>query len=80
MKIVNESTIVISGNLYTDMYLDWGLLSIDPSDITIHVKGDIIFGVLRKPNRMKTKDYYLVYEDFLKTHGQIYDIIAFSKI
>ena len=80
MRIVNQNTIVILGNLYTDMYLDPGLLSIDSSDITIHVKGDIIFGVLRKPNRMKTKDYYLVYEDFLKTHGQIYDIIAFSKI
>jgi len=77
---INKNTFVIRGDLYTDMYLDPRLLDRNENNITIHVKGDIHFGVLRPPKSLKTNDYYLDYEVFTSTHGPIYDLIGFSKI
>jgi len=78
MKKINQNTFVVTGNLYTDMYMDPRLLS-EIGNI-IHVKGDVIFGVLRNPTRLKSGDYYMRYEEFIKSHGPICDVIAFSKI
>lgn len=77
---INEKTFLVRGDLYTDMYLDPILLERNENNVTIHVKGDIHFGVLRPPSKLKEGDYYLDYEVFTSTHGPIFDIVAFSKI
>ena len=78
MKLVDEKTILVRGNIYTNMILDPRLL--DDIGITIHAKGDVFFGLEKKPNRMRTEDFYFDYEEFIRTYGPIYDIIASSKI
>ena len=78
MKFLNEKILLIEGNIYTDMIMDPGLLT--GNGITIHVKGDVFFGVMQKPNRLNPKDFYLRYEEFIKTYGHIFDIIAYSQI
>ena len=78
MKKIDENTFLVTGNLYTDMYMDPRLL--DDPGISIHVRGDVLFGVLRPPNKLKSGDVYMRYEEFINTHGPIYDLIACSKI
>ena len=78
MKFIDNKTVVIEGNLYTDMYFDPELL--DSNGITIHVKRDVFLGIMEKPNRLKSGDIYMRYEEFINTYGPIYDILAFSKI
>lgn len=81
MRTIGNDIIVIDRVLYTDMYFDPRLLSVNPGAITIHVKGDVHFGVLRTPNKMQPGDYYLRYEEFHKEFpAGIKDIIGFSKI
>ena len=78
---INQNTFLIKGDLYTDMNFDYRLLDRNEGSITIHVKGDIFFGVLRQPKtNFKVGDYYLKYEDFLEVHGPIYDLVGFSEI
>ena len=74
----NEKTLVIRGNIYTDMPFEPSLLAKD--GITIHSKKDIFFGIKEKPNRMRPEDFYFNYEDFIKRYGPIKDIIGFSDI
>ena len=79
MIFINEKTIFIKGNIFTNMPLDPTLFSDD--GITIHSKRDVFLGIIVKPNRMRSDDFYLDYEEFLKEYPQgIYDIIGFSKI
>ena len=79
MKKIDARTFIVNGVLYTNMNFDARLLTRTPEAITIHVRGDIHFGVTRKPNKMNPGDHYLVYEDFIKTYGPIYDVIGFSN-
>ena len=68
----------VEGNVYTDMIMDGRLLADD--GISLHVKGDVFFGVMKRPDRMKPNDFYLGYEEFVKRYGPIYDIIACSNM
>jgi len=77
---VNKNTFLVKGDLYTNMYFDHRLLERNENNVTIHVKGDIFFGVLRLPKNLKEDDYYMDYEVFVKQHGPIHDLIGFSKI
>ena len=80
MIFINEKTIFIKGNIFTNIALDHTSLFSD-NGITIHSKRDVFLGIIVKPNRMRSDDFYLDYEEFLKEYPQgIYDIIGFSKI
>ena len=75
---IGDNKVLVKGDLYTNMYLDPRLLS--QPGISIHVKGDVHFGVLIAPNKLKSGDYYMDYETFIREAGKIYDIIGFSSI
>lgn len=77
---INKTTFLVKGDLYTDMYLDVNYLDRTEGNVTIHVKGDVHFGVLRPPKNLKHEDYYMVHDVFTSTHGPIFDIVAFSEI
>lgn len=77
MKFIDEKTLFVKGNLYTNMPLEPALL--DEAGIIIHAKRDVFLEMEKKPNRMRTEDFYLNYEEFIREHGPIKDIIAFSK-
>jgi hypothetical protein len=77
---INEKNFLIKGDLYTTMNLDYRLLDRNENNVTIHVKGDVHFGVSRPPKNLKDGDYYMDYRIFVSTHGPIFDIVAFSKI
>jgi len=77
---INEKTFLIKGDLYTDMDFDQKLLGRNEKNVTIHVKGNIFFGVTRCPKNLKNGDYYLKYLDFISIHGPIYDLVGFSEI
>jgi hypothetical protein len=78
MIFANEKTIVVRGNIYTDMPFEPALLAGD--GITIHSKRDIFFGIMERPNKMRTEDFYFSFEEFTKKYGPIKDLVAFSEI
>jgi hypothetical protein len=77
---INEKTYLVKGDLYTSMNFDVSLLDRSENSITIHVKKDIHFGVIRPPRKLEDGDEYIDYEVFILHHGPIRDLIAFSKI
>jgi hypothetical protein len=79
MKKISEKNFMVEGNLYTDMYIDPRLLTTNPDANKIYVKGDVHFGILSSPKKMRELDYYMDYEKFLKEHGEIFDIFPFCK-
>jgi len=81
MRKVRDDIVIVDGVLYTDMNFDFRLLSEIPGAVSVHAKGDVHFGVTRRPNRMNLGDYYLRYEEFLKEFPLgIRDVIGFSRI
>jgi len=77
---INRNTFLVKGNLYTNMDFDPTLLERNENNVTVHVKGDVFFGVIRPPKNQKDGDMYIDYGVFIATHGPINDVIAFSKI
>ena len=76
---IGKNILLVRGKLYTNMPFKPDLLS--QNGPVIHVKGDVIFGVWTKPNKMKTWDYYMDWTEFIKRYGMPpSNIIAFSKI
>ena len=80
MEKINKNTLLVYGDLYTDMYMDVRLLNREDTSNIIHVKGDVFMGVLRYPVNMKQGDYYMLYEEFVEQHGKIRDIVGFSEV
>jgi len=78
MKFIDEKTILVEGDIYTNMLMNPELLS--NNGIIIHARGDAFFGLTKYPKGMRPNDFYLNYEEFIKTYGPIYDIIVSSKI
>jgi hypothetical protein len=79
MKKISEKNFMVEGNLYTDMDFDHRLLTSDDKANIIYVKGDVHFGILRSPEKMRPLDDYMDYKKFLSEHGEIFDIFPFCK-
>lgn len=76
MKKIKDNIFQVYGNLYINRPATPDWLCSCPNSATIHVKGDVIFGCLEPPNRMRRGDYFL---DANKFPQSIYDIVIFSE-
>ncbi len=78
MRFINHNTVLIEGDIYTNMIMNADLLT--DGGISLHAKGDVFFGVMEPPNNLRRGDFYLDYIEFAKTYGPIHDLIACTNI
>jgi len=78
MIFINEKTIFVKGNIYTNMTFDIGLLS--KEGVEVHAKRNVFLGIKERPDKMRPEDFYLDYGEFVGLYGPIRDIVAYSGL